>query len=63
MICEQEVSDIGVQSNQIIHTNLDIIKSLKEESIDMKKKKWRSIIALNKMSGMNEKINAPFEKA
>ena len=37
MICEKELSDLGLQSNQIIHTNLDTIKSLKGESTDMKK--------------------------
>jgi len=38
VIREQELSDLGVQSNQIMNTNLDTIKSLKEESTDMKKK-------------------------
>ena len=63
MICEQELSDLGLQSNQIIHTNLDTIKSLKGESTNMKKKERCSRIAFNEMSGVNKKNKAPFEEA
>ena len=63
MICEQELSDLGVQSNQISNTDLDTSKSLKEESTNTKKKERRSRIAFNKMSGVNDKIKAPFEEA
>ncbi|GMH93213.1 hypothetical protein TL16_g12564 [Triparma laevis f. inornata] len=60
---EQEFSEIKNYYNDITHNNLDLIKSLKDEVAEMKKKEQADEQKMNEIYNENRRMSEPLKKA
>jgi len=60
---EQEFSEIKNYYNDITHNNLDLIKSLKDEVAEMKKKEQQDEQHMNEIYHENRRMSEPLKKA
>ena len=60
---EQEFSEIKNYYNDITHNNLDLIKSLKDEVAEMKKKEQADEQRMNEIHKEHTRMSEPLKKA
>ena len=60
---EQAFSEIKNYYNDITHNNLDLIKSLKDEVAEMKKKEQADEQKMNEIYNENRRMSEPLKKA